>query len=165
MLHTARARALGKLGRVKETLVAVECADDAFAGSPVQAEANPPWMAYYDHAQHHGDTGHALFDVAIHGTPCPSAADRLATAVRGHSDAYARSRAISGTKLATLTMATGDPVEAAAIGRRAIDDAGQLRSRRADDDLRELHRRAAAYTERPEVAELREHITALTGPR
>jgi hypothetical protein len=60
-------------------------------------------MAYYDDAQHHGDTGHALFDLVIHGTVAP-AGERLAQAVHGHTDAYARSRAISGTKLATLVM-------------------------------------------------------------
>jgi transcriptional regulator with XRE-family HTH domain len=160
MLHTARARALAKLGQVEETLAAVASADEAFASS--QSGEDPPWMAYYDHAQHRGDTGHALFDLAIH-RPAVPAAERLAEAVKGHTDAYARSRAISGTKLATLIMATGDPHEGTVIGEQALDDAGQLRSRRAADDLRELHQVANVHSMRPEVAELRGRIRGLVG--
>jgi hypothetical protein len=162
MLHTARARALGKLGRTQDTVIAVGQADEAFADS--QPSEDPPWMAYYDEAQHQGDTGHALFDLTIHAVPKIETAPRLAEAVRGHSDAYARSRAISGTKLATLIMATGDPHEASAIGQRAIDDAGRLRSRRAADGLRELRRFAGTHAVLPEVSELRERITQLAGP-
>lgn len=161
MLHTARARALGKLGRTQETLVAVGQADEAFARS--RPADDPPWMAYYDQAQHHGDTAHALFDLAIHDVPGTEAAERLSVAVKGHADAYARSRAISGTKLASLLMATGDPREATAVGQRAIDDAGRLRSRRAADDLRELRRFAGRHARLPEVARLRERITQLAG--
>ena len=161
MLHTARARALAKLGRVQDTLTAVADADRAFALS-VPGE-DPPWMAYYDAAQHSGDTGHALFDLAMDGFPADRAAQRLAGAVTGHTGAYARSRAISGTKLATLVLASGDPREAAAIGQRALDDAGRLRSRRAADDLRELRTAASPRTAIPEVAGLCHRITALTG--
>jgi hypothetical protein len=158
MLHTARARALAKLGRVQETLTAVGNADDAFAHG--QPSENPPWMAYYDRAQHSGDTGHALFDLAVEGTKA-TAGQRLAAAVDGHSNAYARSRVFSNTKLATLIMITGDPCEATAIAGRAIADAGQLRSRRVADIFRELHTAASPHATRPEVADLRERLTQL----
>jgi hypothetical protein len=162
MLSTARARAFGKLGRVQETFATVGQADDSFARA--RPDGDPPWMAYYDQAQHYGDTAHALFDLAVHNVPGTEAAARLAAAVNGHADAYARSRAISGTKLASLLMATGDPREASAAGQRAIDDAGRLRSRRAADDLRELRRFAGRHANLPEVAELRERVTQLVGP-
>ena len=162
MLHTARARALGKLGRTQETFAAVGQADEAFARSCPGDD--PPWMAYYDQAQHHGDTAHALFDLAIHDVSGTEAVERLSAAVKGHTDVYARSRAISGTKLASLLMATGDPREASAAGQRAINDAGRLRSRRAADDLRELRRFAGRHARLPEVARLRERITQLAGP-
>jgi transcriptional regulator with XRE-family HTH domain len=161
MLHTARARALGKLNRTQETLTAVGRADEAFAES--RPSEDPPWMAYYDRAQHYGDTGHALFDLAVRGVPKVDAAARLAEAVRGHSDAYARSRAISGTKLATLLMVTDDPYEASAIGQGALRDAGHLRSRRAVDDLRELHQASDEHAGISEVIDLRDHITQVVG--
>ncbi|MGW7531705.1 XRE family transcriptional regulator [Amycolatopsis sp. NPDC054798] len=156
MLHTAHARALAKMRRTRDALAAVGRADDEFAhATPAN---DPPWMAYYDHAQHVGDTGHALFDLAIHGHRPLDATARLSDAVTGHTDAYARSRAISQTKLATLTMATGDPAEAAVIGQAALDAAGTVRSRRAADDLRELSRYAHRHSRTPEVAALRQRI-------
>lgn len=153
MLHSARARALAKLHRTEEAARAVGQADDEFAqASPSN---DPPWMAYYDAAQHSGDTGHALFDLALDGRFVSEARSRLEAAVHGHSAAFVRSRSISRIKLASLTMATGDPIEASLIGRAALADAGQLRSRRAADDLRELRAFAEPHRQTEEVAEMR----------
>lgn len=160
MLHTARARAFGKMRLVTETLVAVGEADAAFEQSdPAQ---DPPWMAYYDHAQHHGDTAHALFDLAVHGKQDPGqAARRFEIAVKGHGNDFARSRAISGTKLASLVMARGgDPRQAVVLGHRALDDVGKLTSRRAAHDLKELSHYTARYRKLPETENLRERIAA-----
>ncbi|MEU9889717.1 hypothetical protein [Sphaerisporangium sp. NPDC051011] len=158
MLLSARARALAKLGRSQETVNTVGLADEEF--TRVRPEEEAPWMRYYDAAQHSGDTGHALFDIAIHGGSSDEASRRLAAAVHDHAPVYVRSRAISGIKLATLTMSTGDPDEAAAIGERAVHDAGIVRSRRAADDLRELYRTATPYQRRDSVAKLRRGIEA-----
>ncbi|MGY4103603.1 XRE family transcriptional regulator [Nocardia sp. R16R-3T] len=158
MLHAARARALAKLHRTEDAIRAIGQADDAFAAaSPAN---DPAWMAYYDAAQHSGDTGHALFDIAIQGQFAGEARHRLEAAVAGHSAAYLRSRAISGIKLASLTMATGDPSEAAVIGNTALIDAGHVRSRRAADDLRELADAAAPHTGITDVDELHAHVTS-----
>jgi transcriptional regulator with XRE-family HTH domain len=156
MLLSARARALGKLGMVQKTLETIGHADDQFAR--IRPAEEPRWMRYYDAAQHAGDTGHALYDLAIGGRFIGEASTRLANAVAGHSAAYVRSRAISGIKLASLTMATGDPDEAAAIGARAVTDAGTVRSCRAQDDMRELSRLARPHERRTPVAELRHRI-------
>ncbi|SDS07783.1 hypothetical protein [Jiangella sp. DSM 45060] len=156
MLHTARARALAKLGRYQDTLRAVGQADEAFAGTA--PDGDPPWMGYYDAAQHAGDTGHALFDLTVQGHDT-EAAPRLLAAVDGHTAGYVRSRAMSQTKLASLTMAVGDPGEAARIGLAAVDDAGRLHSRRAAMDLAELRTYAARHAGVPEVAELRHRVT------
>ncbi|MEU2177571.1 helix-turn-helix domain-containing protein [Nocardia sp. NPDC019219] len=162
MLHSAKARALAKLHRVEEAMWAVGQADEAFSES--SPENDPPWMAYYDAAQHFGDTGHALFDLAVQGRFASEAKQRLEAAVDGHTDSYVRSRAISGIKLASLTMATGDPQEAAAFGTAALVDAGHIRSRRAADDLRELASFAEQHHDVTEVDELRTRIdTAVVG--
>ncbi|MEV7718841.1 hypothetical protein [Streptomyces sp. NPDC088184] len=108
MLHTARARAFGKMDNARDTMAAVGAADEAFARACPGEDA--PWMAYYDEAQHNGDTAHALFDPA--GQDPGRAARRFDTAVKGHTDAYKRSRAISRTKPASLIMAKGDPRQA-----------------------------------------------------
>jgi hypothetical protein len=152
MLLSARARAVAKLGRTQETLTTIGIADDEF--SHIQPENDPDWMQYYDAAQHCGDTGHALWDVAMSGQFITEATDRLARAVVGHTDTYARSRAISGIKLASLRMTIGDPEEASAIGRSALSAAGEIRSRRVVDDLRQLRTLAAPHRRIGEVAEL-----------
>lgn len=157
MLHTARARAFAKMGEVQQTLSAVGDADDAFAHTHPQED--PPWMAYYDEAQHNGDTGHALYDLALRGHDPTRAARRLITAVKGHGDRYARSRAISRTKLASLTMATGDPDQAAHIGHQALSEVGNLHSRRAVDDIRELGRFAASHRTNGNAVSLLERVS------
>ncbi|MGW1144957.1 helix-turn-helix domain-containing protein [Streptomyces sp. NPDC002454] len=156
MLHNARARAWARMENRQETLAAIGQSDDAFSRARLGEDV--AWMAFYDHAQHYGDTGHALFDVALLPGQSPrEAAERLRTAVNGHTQAYVRSRALSGTKLATLMMSTGDPNEAVATGHRALDEVGRLSSRRAVDDVRSLARAAARYKS-PEVSELRFRI-------
>lgn len=163
MLHTVRARALAKFGpvRAQDTLAAVGAADEAFAQS--DPSEDPSWMHFYDAAQHHGDTAHALYDVAMHTTLKTEAADRFRYSVQHHEPEFARSRAISRTKLAALTMRQGDPREAATIGQQALDDAGPVRSRRAADDLRALHRLAGPHTGITEVDALRARIQQTVG--
>lgn len=157
MLHNARARALAKMRRRQDALTAVGQSDTAF-GRARDGE-DVPWMAYYDYAQHHGDTGHALYDIALISGESPRmAADRLMTAMNGHTDAYVRSRALSGTKLATLTMATGDPYEATATANRALNEVGRLRSKRAISDVMALAEASRSSRRIPEVAALRERI-------
>jgi hypothetical protein len=159
-LHTLRARAFAKLHQVQETFAAVGAADAAFAQA--RPSVDPAWMAFYDHAQHHGDTGHALFDLAVAGRKT-QAAQRLAYSVVHHGPAFARSRAMSRTKLASLLMVTSDPKRAAVVGNQALDSAGKLRSRRAADDLWELHRFAGRHERITEVRELRDRITETLG--
>ncbi|WIX76030.1 XRE family transcriptional regulator [Amycolatopsis carbonis] len=162
MLHTGRARALAKLRRVEDTAAAVGVADSEF--SHARPENDPPWMAYYDSAQHAGDTGHALWDTAMHGHFVGEARARLAFAVAGHDDRYKRSKAISQTKLASLVMTTGDPTEAATAGMQALEWSGAIRSKRAADDMRELRRVGERHKNVAEVAELRSRIGAAVVP-
>src|SRR5207237_5188027 len=104
MMHTVRARALAKSGPAygQDAMTAVGLADEAFAHS--QPAEDPPWMRFYDDAQHHGDTAHALFDVALHTGLTTEASTRFQYSVDHHQPEFARSRAISRTKLASLTM-------------------------------------------------------------
>lgn len=151
-LLIGRARALAKLGHVQDTMAAVRMADEEYTNA--RPAEDVPWMSYYDAAQHAGDTGHALFDLALHGRFVTEAISRLQTAVDGHTDAYVRSRLFSQTKLAALTLAVGDPDHGAEIGTQAVRDAAQVRSTRATEDLRELRHLAEQHRQRPDVAAL-----------
>ncbi|MFD4374822.1 XRE family transcriptional regulator [Streptomyces sp. NPDC058486] len=160
MLHNARARAFAKMERPGEARSAISLSDDIVTRAKDVGE-EAPWMVFYDHAQHLGDTGHAAFDIAMlrgNQGSVELARHRLEAAVDGHSTEFARSRALSGTKLATLLMSTGEPDRAVAVATRALDDVGRLRSRRAAADVASLARAAAPFSRRPELAELRARI-------
>lgn len=152
MLHTGRARALAKLGRMQDTASAVGLADEEFCHS--RPANDREFMRYYDAAQHAGDTGHALWDVAILGRFATEARYRLITAVAGHGEEFARARTMSQIKLASLEMAIGDPCEAAVVGGRALDAVSTIRSRRAADDMRDLRRFGESHAQLGGVAEL-----------
>jgi hypothetical protein len=156
LLHTQRGRALAKMHRVGEALTAIGTADDHFARSAPDNE--PPLMAFYNAARHDQLTGQSLADLAVFGRDPGEATDRLAAAVARHTDGYTRSRAICQTKLASLTMATGDPLHAAALGHTALDIAGAIRSHRAAEELRELFGYAAPHQHLEEIAHLRHRI-------
>ncbi|MFD8316272.1 helix-turn-helix domain-containing protein [Kitasatospora purpeofusca] len=160
MLHTARARALARMHNVPEATAAVGAADEAFAARRPQDD--PPWMTYYDEAQHNGDTAHALFDLAIGSKAYdPAQAEqRFRTAVNGHGQAFPRSRAISATKLASLAMHRGDPYEGVLLGREAVALSGVLTSRRAASDLLELGQFAANHPWLPEAVDLHSLVAA-----
>ncbi len=159
MLHTDRGRALAAMRRVNETLAALGAAEDHFARSTPADD--PPFLANYNAAFLVGNTGHALFDLALLGHNPAQATDRLTAAAAGHTASHARPRAICQTKLASLTMATGDPLQAATIGHAALDVAGTIRSRRVADNLRELARYATAHQHLDEVTHLRQRIATL----
>jgi len=59
-------------------------------------------------------------------------------------------------------MATGDPLEAAALGTQALDWAGPLRSGRVIMGLRDLNRLTEPHATLPEVADLRARLRTTT---
>jgi hypothetical protein len=153
MLHTGRAQALAKLGRVQEAAVAVGVADEEFSHAR-PANDDPMYVRYYVAARHAGETGHALWYVAVHGHFIVEARHRLSIAVTGHGDEFARARVVDQIKLASLVMVTGDPGEAAVIGGQALDAANTIRSRRVADLMRDLRRFGGPHERLTEVAEL-----------
>jgi transcriptional regulator with XRE-family HTH domain len=160
-LQNCRARAYALLGQKRLALAAVDASDALFT-SP-WGEDESTWLAYYDAPQHHGDTGHALRDLAIAGLlPPDQAVERLSTAAAGHPDAFRRSRAMSVSRLATLLLVTGDPQEAMIVAHQALDDVGQVHSRRAASDLSEFAR-IAARLGAPGTAAIRDRIAAAVG--
>jgi hypothetical protein len=159
VLHVDRGRALAKMRRVNETLTAIGTADDHFANAT--PDNDPPCIAHYNAARHALCTGQSLADLAILGHDPGEATDRLTAAAAWYTDTDNTSRAICLTKLASLTMATGDPLQAAAIGHAALDIAGTIRFRRAAEELRELARYAAPHQHLDEVVHLRHRIGAL----
>lgn len=156
MLHTGRARASAKMGRVRETRADIRCADKEFERSNLVQDR--PWMQYYDEAQHSGDTGHALFDLAVEGQYVSEALERLQLAVDRHSGAYLRSKSMSALKVASLLFAAGDPHQAVAIASQSLPELSSIGSGRVVDQLHELRRFSLVYSRDPEVEQLRREV-------
>lgn len=159
MLHTVRARALAQLDptMTQEIVRAVAAADKEFANSTPSND--PEWISFYDSAEHHGDLGHTLFSVSLAGQGrTTDATTRLSYAVNHHGEAYARSRVLSGLKLASLMMATGDPHEATAIGLPVVESAAGLRSWRISAGLRELRLHSQVHRSVPDAVDLCDQI-------
>ncbi|MFE5565072.1 multiprotein-bridging factor 1 family protein [Amycolatopsis japonica] len=158
MIGVVRARLLAILGRYDEAQAEVD-RSDAFLAQR-QKETDPPWMVYYDEAEHAGSSARALTPLAVAEKRPGNAAERLASAIRLHSDAYPRSRAFSRARLATLQMSIGDPREALVIGRQAVDDAGALHSQRMDGEVAKLLLACERHRAIPEVAEFSELVAS-----
>jgi transcriptional regulator with XRE-family HTH domain len=160
MIAVIHARLLAMMGRQDEARAAVDRADTHFARR--EAATDPPWLVYYDEAEHAGSSARALIPLAVDNGRPGDAAERLAMAVRLHSAAYPRSRAFSRTRLATLHMAIGDPREAVDIGRQAVADAAMVNSRRMDEELAALTRASEPRRSIPEVAEFLHLVASAT---
>ncbi|MGH8574291.1 MAG: XRE family transcriptional regulator, partial [Gammaproteobacteria bacterium] len=157
LLHNSRARDLAKLGDVQDALRAVGAADEAF--SHAHPAEDPPWMASYTEARHTGFAGSVLFELGINGRYIAETRHRLATSVAARPDG--RGRTGHQLKHARLVMATGDPLEAAALGTQALDWSATLRSSRIVHGLRDLRHLAEPHANRTEVADLRDRIRTL----
>ncbi|MGH3672459.1 MAG: helix-turn-helix domain-containing protein [Pseudonocardiaceae bacterium] len=157
MLSALRARLLALLGRYGEALAEVDRADEYFTAR--NADDEPPWMCYYDDAEHQGSTGRALIPVAESNLDL--VAGRLRKAVELHTDSYPRSRAFSRTRLANLILKIGDPDEGVMIGHQAVTDAASFRSKRIVEELHGLSLVAGRYSHNPEVFKLRSDIKKL----
>ncbi|MGH3896812.1 MAG: flavin reductase family protein [Pseudonocardiaceae bacterium] len=114
---------------------------------------HPPFTTYYNAAFLAGNTREALFDLVVLGHNRTQATDQLTAAADGHTASHARPRTACLTKLASPTMATGDPIQAATIGHAALDAAGGIRSRRVTN-LREQARYFTEHQHIDEVAHL-----------
>lgn len=157
MVHAVHARALAKCGQVQDAVTAVRKADEAFSA----ATADVGYAAYYDLAEHHGETGHALSDLAAHGRFGTEAERRLTTAIDLHGQDYLRSRTFCRIRLASQKMTAGDLDEAVALGVHATEDAVAIRSTRVNDTLRELCTLAGRHARNPGAADLRHQIRVL----
>ena len=162
MLWAIRARLLALIGRHAEARDDVDRADSYFNDRDPTVE--PPWLCYYDAAEHQGSTGKALIPIACTINEPELAASRLGAAIRLQDANYPRSRTFSRIRLATLVMSAGDPREAVSIGRQAVLDAAPLRSQRLIKELHGLARVATRHERISDVADLRHDIAVLALP-
>lgn len=134
MIGSVRARTFAALGRGEDAVRAVKEAEDAFGHR--DAAADPPFLWYYDEAQVSGDTGHALYALAINDETFAQAADQhLSRAVELHHPDDVRARSFSLCKLTALRLKWDSSTASLALVEDAIESVSKIRSGRALDDL------------------------------
>lgn len=142
MLRVLEARAYGVLGRANDAVTAVGQAEDCYAER--KPGDDPPWLWFYDEAQLFGDTGHALYPLALAGVEVDGevvdAEQRLRKAVDKHAPTDTRGRTFSLVKLATLQVRHAPGAPAYETASSAIAAVAELRSGRALDYLNDLGR-------------------------
>ncbi len=161
MLHAARARALATMHDTTGAISAIGAADEHFSNS--HPAEDQPWMNYYDHAQHCGDTGAALLELAMSGAHVDEARARISAAADGHGAARARSRLFAHLMMARLAMTEGDTDHAVTIGSAVLPQLPSVRSHRIADYLHHLDTAATTHQHLPAVHHLRTQIATHTG--
>ena len=159
-ISVVRARLLALMGRFRDARDQVTMADAAFAER--DPKVDPPWLTYYDEAEHAGSTARALIPAELDKGREGEAAQRLRSAVDLHRENYPRSRAFSGIRLATLSMSVGDPREAVRVAREALNAAASVSSRRIEHELHGLGKRCQRHMTIPEVADLARDLAVIT---
>lgn len=163
MLAAMHARYLAWLGRLTDAVAAAHRADELFHGR--DASDDPPYLGYYDVAEHNGSVARALIPVAFAKRAPDLAALRLRTAIDLQGSGYPRSRTFSRLRLARLLLRVGDPEEGASVGRTALGEATDLQSQRVTTEIERLRRSPMERSATPVVAELREDLDAVLSER
>lgn len=159
-MAAVEAGAPGARGDAPSSLAAVRRAEEHFAAA-VPDNETPAMLAFFSPAELAGDTGQALWPLAMRGRHVDTTIELLRTAAESYPDSYARSRTRCELRLASLMFAHGDPAEAVTVATSALDHASTLRSQRIRDNLTELHRHTAHPRHRsiPGIAPLHDRIT------
>jgi hypothetical protein len=164
MLNTVEAWAQASLGRTRATRRFLGEAEELFvADSGVPA---PSWMQFFDEADLHGMQGLVYRTLADHDPGAAVLAQhhaRRAMQLRAKKG-FERSTIFDRLSLASAHWIAGEPEEAQAQTKGALEAIPNTSSLRTWDRLREMRRLTQRYSSMPEVADLQEQIR-LAEPR
>ncbi|MFE7589045.1 regulator [Kitasatospora sp. NPDC057512] len=144
LMHAAEARGHGLLGDVRSCTTALVRAERALAAARTGDEL-PSWARYFDEAQLSDEFAHCYRDLQQWRT----AAQHAEKSLRLRSPAYARSRIFCRLVLATARLGMGDLDEACTMATDALRAAGEMRSARSLEYVRDFHRRLTPYRGSP----------------
>ena len=139
MLHAVEGRGLALLGEERECATALRAAEADLDRSPVEAE--PAWLGHFGPAEL---TAHAASCMRDLSHPA-DAHDLAGEALSGYPDSAVRSRGFARTVQATALLQQQEVEGACAAALEALAIAGQLRSARSVDLLRDFQTRLAPY--------------------
>ncbi|MFE6872193.1 regulator [Kitasatospora sp. NPDC057692] len=144
LLHAAEARGHGLLGDVRSCTTALVRAERALAAARTGDDL-PSWARFFDEAQLSDEFAHCYRDLQQWRTSAQHAEKSL----RLRSPAYARSRIFCRLVLATARLGMGDLDEACGMATDALRAAGEMRSARSLEYVRDFHRRLTPYRGSP----------------
>ncbi|MFJ2190470.1 regulator [Kitasatospora sp. NPDC087861] len=144
LMHAAEARGHGLLGDVRACTTALVRSERSLAAARAGDEL-PSWARYFDEAQLSDEFAHCYRDLQQWRT----AAQHAEKSLRLRSPAYARSRIFCRLVLATARLGMGDLDEACTMATDALRAAGEMRSARSLEYVRDFHRRLIPYRGSP----------------
>ncbi|WP_232247702.1 regulator [Kitasatospora azatica] len=144
LMHAAEARGHGVLGDARSCTTALVRSERALALAR-PGDDLPSWARYFDEAQLADEFAHCYRDLQ----QWRPAAQHAEKSLRLRSATYARSRVFCRIVLAAARLGLGDLDESCALATEALRAAGEMRSARTVEYLRDFHRRLAPYRGSP----------------
>ncbi|MGH4027782.1 regulator [Actinomycetota bacterium Odt1-20B] len=156
LLHAVEARGHGVLGEVRACTTSMARATNAFEAARPGDDV-PHWARFFDEAQLTDEFGHCHRDLQQYRAAVQQAERSLQLRAAG----YARSRLFCRVVLATARLGLGELEQACALGAEAAQAAGEMRSVRAHEYVRDFERRLEPYRDAGPVRNYRDRVAAL----
>ncbi|WP_327298056.1 MULTISPECIES: regulator [unclassified Streptomyces] len=156
LLHAAEARGHGALAEVRACTASLARAERAMEAARPGDEV-PYWARFFDEAQLADEFGHCHRDLQQY-RPAAQYAER---SLQLRAPSFARSRLFCRVVLATARLGLGELDQACALGAESAQQAGEMRSVRAVEYVREFERRLEPYRDAAAVRGYRDRVAAL----
>ncbi|MER5253667.1 MULTISPECIES: regulator [unclassified Streptomyces] len=156
LLHSVEARGHGVLGEVRACTASMVRAERALETSRPGDEV-PYWARFFDEAQLADEFGHCHRDLQQYRV----AAQHAERSLQLRAPGYARSRLFCRVVLASSRLGLGELEQACQLGAEAAQAAGEMRSVRAVEYVRDFERRLEPYRDAAAVRGYRDRVAAL----
>ncbi|MCX4551537.1 regulator [Streptomyces sp. NBC_01387] len=156
LLHSVEARGHGVLGEARACTASLVRAERAMEAVRPGDEV-PHWARFFDEAQLADEFGHCHRDLQQY-RPAAQYAER---SLQLRAPAFARSRLFCRVVLATARLGLGELDQACALGAESAQQAGEMRSVRAVEYVRDFERRLEPYRDAAAVRGYRDRVAAI----
>ncbi|GAA0394319.1 regulator [Streptomyces luteireticuli] len=156
LLHAIEARGHGVLGEVRACSASLARAERALETARPTDDV-PYWIRFFDEAELADEFAHCHRDLQ----QWRAAAQHAERSLQLRPAGYARSRLFCRVVLACARLGLGELEQACQLGAEAAQAAGEMRSVRAVEYVREFERRLEPYRDAAAVRAYREKVAAL----
>ena len=156
LLHAAEARGHGLLGESRACASALARAERLLAGARGGDDV-PTWARFFDEAQLADEFAHCHRDLQQYRV----AAQYAERSLQLRAASYVRSRLFCRTVLASSRLGLGEVEAACAHGLEVVRGAGEMRSARAAEYVRDFGRRLEPFRDTVAVRAFHDRVAAL----